>query len=62
MRIRCSGNGVKLILMYKKVTDQMGGKKENGEVTPRALILQVSGDLLKKLSAVLQIDIHSVVG
>lgn len=39
-----------------------GGKKENGEVTPRALILQVSGDLLKQLSAVLQIDIHSVVG
>lgn len=39
-----------------------GGKKENGEVTPRASILQVSGDLLKQLSAVLQIDIHSVVG
>lgn len=57
MRIRCSGNGLKLILMYRKVTDQMGGKKENGEVT-----LQVSGDLLKQLSAVLQIDIHSVVG
>lgn len=38
------------------------GKKENGEVTPRALILQVSGDLLKQLSAVRQIDIHSVVG
>lgn len=57
MRIRCSGNRLKLILMYRKVTDQMGGKKENGEVT-----LQVSGDLLKQLSAVLQIDIHSVVG
>lgn len=60
MRIRCSGNGLKLILMYRKVTK--GGKKENGEVTPRASILQVSGDLLKQLSAVLQIDIHSVVG